>query len=180
MLRPLSGADRRALMMWSVALCATSVLLGPLAAQSSGDVTAVEAGSAPVLRTPELPQRVGQTSVRLIRDPFEPDAPLPGHNESNRIGTEGRGLVGTAVVAGAPMNASLDPSRASRIALPADGDTVLAVITGGDAEALIEQGGRTEIVRVGGFLGGVRIVAITSDGVRLANGSLLRLDEGRP
>lgn len=172
MLKPLSSVARRALILWSVSLCVGSALLAPLAAQSSGDVGSVETGTTSLLPAPYVPLNGSPRPIIVTHDPFRPDVAPPEERKASAVdhGDGNNSVVGSTVVAGTPLGG-----------LPHTGaSTVSAIITGRDAEALVIQDGRSEIVRVGGSLDGVRIVAITVDGVHLANGSVRRVYEDRP
>lgn len=170
-MRGLDSYERRALILWSVSLCSASLLLAPLAARSSAGVGVVAENAAPHLALPVLPDSKAGNRYVLTRDPFTADEPVADKAEAGQAARDTGTAVGTTVVGGTPVGTVLPPQNTTGVS---------AIITGAVAEALIVEAGRSEIVRVGGLIGGVRIVAITSEGVRLASGRILRVNEVRP
>jgi hypothetical protein len=166
-------AERRALLRWSVSLCAGAILLAPLAARSSIEISAEHELGARDFQLPaissESPSR-GRLSLR--RDPFSAD-PAPVSNAS----------VGPHVRAGALLGIVLPPNSGAPSGVPAPMDssaTVAAIITGDRAQALVYQGERSRIVSVGDRLEGRKVTLISSDGIHLDDGSIRRLSETQP
>ena len=74
-MRPLEEADRRVLVMWSLALCVGSLLLAPLAARSSVDFDAQQELASRDFQLPSLASdSAPQAHVSLSRDPFSADS----------------------------------------------------------------------------------------------------------
>lgn len=165
MLRPVSQAQRRALLLWSASLCTGALLLTPLAARSSGDVARDGTISAQRLAVPEWDRKQVAAEVTLSRDPFSADAVSPP--DADRMPeAQGQGPtgVGQRVVANTPI-----AGTRSRIS---------AVILGNTAQALVIDAAGTRIVEAGSSIDGLRIVEITTAGVRLSNGELRKVGEG--
>lgn len=145
--------------IWSAMLCTGSLLLLPLAARSSvnTDQKPLQMYRGAVLtRTPAIPVQ----SLRIDRDPFVPDLP-------KQVEAPPGGESGTRVIAGATIAGSANISS---------GVSVLAVVIGGVAEALVSEDGQTRIVNVGARCAGSRIIRISSDGIVLANGQRLQMN----
>lgn len=169
----LSDGERRTLILWSVSLCAASILLAPLAARSSGEVAPADPGIATEVHAPDVPARATTLPPLVIRDPFVADAPPAGSEKPPPEDTSNATAVGTPVVAGTPLGFA--PGRAL-----GDNAIVTAIITGDEPEALVEESGRSTILRIGGQLDGLRVTGITAEGIRLADGSVRRVQEVRP
>ena len=66
------------------------------------------------------------------------------------------------------------------IAVPFGTTIVRAIVTGGTApRALVETGGRTQIVSIGDNLDGSTVTEIDPTGIRLANGTKFRIEASR-
>ena len=179
-MRPLEEAARRKLMLWSVALCIGSMLLVPLAARSSIDVGVQEGPAMRTMQLPEAQMKETPAMLSLLRDPFTADPP-----SSTSVGEDSAipsvpaaDSIGVRVQAGTATNASLPANIGAGGGQPpygAVGSTVLAIITGERAQALISDGSSTRILTVGERLDGHHILEITASGIRLDDGSIRRL-----
>lgn len=162
MLLALRDGDRRVLIFASFMLCGGSLVLLPLAAQSSPGpaLEAMQTGS-PLAAT--APQALRFPVVRVARDPF---APLHPSVDSSAARDD---LDGSASIA-LPPNAGAAPS------LP----VVRAVVLGPQSRALVEIDGVVQVLGIGDKAGAATILSIDAQGVGLSNGTHIVLTEQHP
>lgn len=168
-MHPLEDRRRRALLSASALLCTSCLLLLPIAARSSRAVFSERSGAGRDLAALQLRAAAPVTVPHLRRDPFAADR---GASATDSAQMAPSPIVGMRVVQG----------ESTGYAVPAAGGTILrAIVRGsGGARALVESSGRATIVSAGDTLGDSRIVRIDADGVRLANGTQLRVESGTP
>lgn len=169
-MHPLEDSRRRALLSASALLCTSCLLLLPIAARSSRAVFSERTGAGRELAALQLRAADRVAVPHLRRDPFAADR---GASTTDSVQTAaGAPIVGMRVVQGESMGYTV----------PAAGGTILrAIVRGsGGARALVESSGRAAIVSAGDTLGNTRIVRIDADGVRLADGTQLRVEPGTP
>jgi len=161
--------SRGAVVALSALSVAGAIRLAPGPAQNAGGETAVR--PPPPIQVPG--ERIALVAVR--RDPFAepvPPSPLPATPPAPRT------LVSEKMET-LPGNLANDtiPAVPGSAADPvASGPRVTAVVTGPHPYAMIETGGVHEIKGLGDSVGGVTIVAIAIDGVRLRDGRRLAVD----
>ncbi|HZT11829.1 MAG TPA: hypothetical protein VFA29_03455 [Candidatus Baltobacteraceae bacterium] len=171
-MQPLEDGPRRALLSTSALLCASSLLLLPIAARSSRPAFRQPAAAAQEYAALQMQPAARVLVPQLRRDPFAADRGFPTVNSAAPAGN-GMSIVGMRVVQGESTGYSLPGSSS--------GTVLRAVVRGSDgARALVEVGGRTAIVSAGDKLGNSRIVRIDAGGVRLADGTQLRVGSETP
>jgi hypothetical protein len=162
--------SRGAVVALSALSVAGAIKLAPGPAQS--------VGAEPALRPPAPAIHVAGERIALVtvqRDPFaEPAAPSPlpaALSASRTLVSEKMDTL--------PSNLANDtiPAVPGSAADPvASGPRVTAIVTGPHPYAMLETGGVHEIKGLGDRVGGVAIVAIAIDGVRLGDGRRLAVD----
>lgn len=183
MLPALDADARRALIMWSVFLCGGSLMLAPLSAHSSNDTNANQEGVFRELDMPELTTQSVSKPLTVLRDPFAADiiaTPDPSGVLPTAFEPAQTSVVGSEVTRGSSLSVPLPPNRGAIGLLPAPAGAtadVRAVIVGEHPQALVAQGTDMRIVGIGDTVDGHRVAAISSDGIRLDDGSLRRLSE---
>ena len=167
----LDDKQRNGLRLVGSAMCILATMLAPLSASPSVVAPSAAQGLLRALqRVPPIPKLFGSTvvPVHLARDPFRVprDARI---TPVDLVMSNSDGIVGMHVVAGMPMRRGVLSSQ----------DGVEALIVGRRPRALIRVGSTVRIVRVGDFIGGVRVSSIDTSGVRFVNGTLLILQGKR-
>lgn len=184
-MRPVDEAKRRMLIMWSVSLCVGSLLLAPLAAKSSLELSAQQELGARDFQLPALTAETpARRNVPLNRDPFSADATRPDGGAAKADPAPiSNTIVGSSVRAGASIGIVLPPNSGALGAAPpptAGSATVAAIITGDRGRALVYEGERSRIISVGDRLEGRKVTGISSDGIHLDDGSIRPLSETQP
>lgn len=100
---------------------------------------------------PMLPERLDYQPFTIARDPFVPDASAIDRSE---------------------LQNSAEKTKET------DMPIVRAVILGPQSRALVETGGAVKVFSLGERIAGATIVRIDRDGIRLADGRLLRIEGG--
>jgi hypothetical protein len=162
--------SRGAVVALSALSVAGAISLAPGPVPSAGAQTAVR----PLRRAIQFAgERIALVGVR--RDPFaEPASPSPipaAPPAARRLASEKMETL--------PSNLANDtiPAVPGSAADPvASGTRVTAIVTGPHPYAMLETGGVHEIKGLGDPVGGVAIVAIAIDGVRLRDGRRLAVD----
>jgi hypothetical protein len=161
----------------STALCvAAAVALAPTVARS-----AIAAASLPLPELPHITRDVADDALPIGRDPFaEPAASAPAPATLARSASSASSP--SAVALGiAPLPSNLADETIPAIpgepsAAATEGLRVTAVVTGAHPYAMIERAGVHEIKGLGDRIGHSAIVGIDLDGVRLDDGSRVRLE----
>lgn len=151
-MRPIEEATRVRFLRLSAVLCAISLLLAPLAGRSALELRAERAIFTERLNPPDL-HVDDKKFVAVNRDPFA--APVQ-HSEP--------------VVATPPASSTSGPLVASTIG-------VLAIVSGREERALVDEGGRARVVQPGDTIAGARILSIDAVGIHLDNGVLLAMPQ---
>ncbi|HEY8314827.1 MAG TPA: hypothetical protein VIG51_11765 [Candidatus Baltobacteraceae bacterium] len=166
MLVPIDRRRRVQCVRLSVVLCASALLLAPLAGQGSIEIGNHDSGYGVSLQEPRPPVTVHPASLEVNRDPFVADRPA----------------FALEPVPIPPSEAALPPNRgAAGVILPATAFSpvgsiaVRAIISGPRARALVEDNGVVRVVGAGDTVGGRRIRRIDNLGVMLSSGDLLTL-----
>lgn len=162
----LGPRSRAALSAVAFAACAGAFAATPPAARSSSE-TPPAAGPQPS-RRPDPPV----VAIAPRRDPFAADASVARADLAPSTPA--------ALVALPPIPATLNvlPPNAGasgNVAPFAAAATVTAIVTGPHPFALVDEGGSTRVVGTGEQIGAETVAAIGIDGVRLANGTTLRV-----
>jgi hypothetical protein len=163
----LSPRSRAALGAVALVAFAGAFVATPLAARSS----AVEPSAAGPTASPRAePDDVAVVVPR--RDPFAGGVPaLRAAAAPITSGALGAMPPIPAALGVLPANAGAG-GIASPFASPA---RITAIVTGPHPFALVDEGGTTRVVGTGERIGADTIAAIGTDGVRLANGTMLRV-----
>lgn len=183
MLPALDADTRRVLTLWSVFLCGGSLMLAPLSAHSSNDTNATQESVFRQLDMPDLTLQNNLKHVTLLRDPFAADivaTPDPTADPASMAAHAAGSSVGTEVMRGTPLSVPLPPNRGAFGMLPVPSAAtadVRAVIIGEHPQALVADGTDMRIVGIGDRVDGHLVSAISSDGLRLDDGSMRRLSE---
>jgi hypothetical protein len=163
----LAPRNRAALSALALAAFAGAFIATPLAARSSDVEHAATAPPATPLPEPSV--------VAIIvprRDPFAGGVPEP------RAAATPNASAALAAVPSIPAALGVLPPNAGAngIVLPfSSAARVTAIVTGPHPFALVDEGGATRVVGTGERIAGEAIAAIGIDGVRLANGTTLRV-----
>lgn len=165
---PLDDCDRKRLLQISAALCATSLLLVPLAGRSAFEVQAERQTFDRRFAGTDAPVKLKEPALAVSRDPFE-----AGDGGARRPVLESgaavtSGIVGMHVVRGESTGIALPPS---------EGIVVRAIVSGAAPRALVESGGATRIVAPGDALAGSTVLSIGRAGIRLKSGVTLSIAE---
>lgn len=167
-MRPLDDFDRKRLLHVSAALCATSLLLVPLAGRSAFEVRAERQTFDQRFAGPDAPVRFKEPALAVSRDPFEADQAVARRPLLESGTSFSSGIVGMHVVRG----------ESTGIALPPGGGIVVrAIVSGAAPRALVEAGGATRIVAPGEALAGSTVLSIGTSGIRLKSGATLSIAE---
>ena len=167
MLLALGPRSRAALGAVAFGAFAGAFVATPLTAHSS----AVDrSGGAPPASPVAEPAAVAVIVPR--RDPFAGGAPA----ERPATAPVASGTLGAVPPIPAALSVLPPNAGASGNALPfASAARVTAIVTGPHPFALVDEGGTTRVVGPGERIGAETIAAIGADGVRLANGTTLRV-----
>lgn len=152
----LTERERRLLTVISLMLCGGSIALLPLTAESArNESRPIDARSA---SSPWAPPAVTYAALRVSRDPFQPF----------------RGTM--------PLAPALAGADSSEMALPPNAGAVIvrAVVLGPQSRALVEIGGRVNVLGVGDELASGTIASIDERGVVLSSGARIPLTKDRP
>lgn len=161
MLLPALYDDQRRLLArlaGMLVLSAASVL--PLTVQGSSVASAREMTPAAAHSVPSPPGPLTFPTFTITRDPFQSDrvtSNAPSPNDS--IG----------IVLPPNIGAAADDG----------GVSVRAIVMGARARALVDFGGKVEVLGVGDALGDLKIAAIDARGVVLSDGSRIALEGAR-
>ncbi len=172
MVPPLRDSDRRALMYIALlAVCGTLLLL-PLAGESSSSMVDADATSKamPLAGSAEL-EGLHFPDIPVVRDPFVPDlaeAGVPAHDVSPDEEKIGMALPPNEGASNMPL-----PSASEGAAVP----IVRAVILGTQSKALVDIAGQVRILGIGDKIGVSTVTAVDANGLSLNNGSRLVLLE---
>jgi hypothetical protein len=114
--------------------------------------------------------------VAIVRDPFATPT-------ASQIGGNVPPLAGNGKIEPLPSNLASDiipamPGTGASAGAPSGGARVTAVVTGLHPYAMVEVSGIHAIKGIGDRVGGVPVVAIDLDGIRLANGARIAVDMG--
>jgi hypothetical protein len=172
-----------------VALAALCVL-GAVALAPSPARSFFSEAVPPPLQFPNAHRTEAAAILRIRRDPFaEPAskpvvsaiAPAPvAEQPSLSVGAGGPlpSNLQSETIPGLPGGSpDSGPSSAPKVSLQPGTDVrITAVVTGAHPFAMVESGGKHEIKGIGDRVGGIPIVAIDIDGLRLQNGGRLTVD----
>ena len=150
----------------------------PLMAQESSIASAGEERSSADMHLPRLPGRLTFPTVVVKRDPFR---------VAELANAAARAVSPIAMQTGQAddLGVALPPNAGAGDGTPptenaAEGGAIIrAVITGKRARALIEIGGVVQVFAVDDRIGDTRITAIDQNGVRLSDGTSMRLSGQR-
>lgn len=145
MLPPLDDAQRKPLLRVGLAACAVSLALLPVAVRSNRELPEERAAAA--LASASLPPRAPLEDVVARRDPFAPDRALT-----------------------APA-----PAAAARAAGESPAAIVRALVIGMSPRAIVETDGGSRVIAPGDVLSHLKVISIDAAGVRLSNGTVLKL-----
>ncbi len=173
MLPGLYDDERRWLMRVAAMLVLGSLAMLPLTIQMSS--VAVAAGEPAWVQnvSPATPPRLTFPGFSISRDPFVPD-------EAVREKLEGAAMhlgQGDDIGVVLPPNAGADGAVVASLPAggPAIAPSVRAVVLGNPARALVEENGSVRVLGIGDRIGDLRVIAITSGGIALSDGSHLLL-----
>lgn len=157
-------------------------------AQSTQEVNPTTAAETDQVLLPNLRNNPFREIPKVLPTP-EPAAATPAPRSSPSVGVPRLRLGPGEPVRSNPLPLPFERPSAARSEVPplepvkpAPAPLVLkGIISGDDALALIQQGDRQLIVRVGQYVGGYKVVGITVDDVQLRRGKSLRtLSVGAP
>jgi len=168
-LHPLDESTRRKIVACAAFCCAVSLCLAPLAGRTSFELARERRVLAARFRTPELDAPRRDQPVAVARDPFIAERDEDAPNREVPVAAN-ENVVGMRVMQGQPIGFAVG------YGVP----QITAVITGTSPRALADDGAHVRVIAIGDSLAGSRVVSIDGAGVRLSNGTVLRLAEDRP
>lgn len=167
-MRPVNNEQRKRLLTCSALLCAIPLCLSPLAGRSSFELESERAAFNARFSALEVANVWKDQPVSVARDPFVPETSPPDTAAKAESGSAG--IVGMHVTQGESIGLAMPPNRAGA-------PIVSAIVTGPSSRALVSDGERVRVVRVGDMLAGSRVASIDGSGVHLQSGLLLPLSE---
>jgi hypothetical protein len=157
MVKPLFANQRRWLLRTAVAACAMTLLLAPLIRPVRFEANAANRPPVGTFPAPAVPEQLKYPVFSVARDPFVP----PGTPNLPPLGADG-----TLVL---PPNDVIDAAPVVR-----------AIVRGASPRALIDTGGRVQMVGIGDTVSGAKITAIDARGIVLDDGETLPFVGQRP